>query len=318
MIMNEFQLINLIVERLASVTEGEHVRVGPGDDAAVLMTEAASDVVVTTDTLVEGKHFPVGARADAIGYRAVAVNLSDLAAMGAFFPHLTIALTMPDAELDWIKAFVDGVVSCATEHGAVIVGGNLAKGPTNISVAAYGFVPSSQVLLRSGAKTDDEIWMSGKIGASLLALEKGADLDGSSLQSLIDRRDSSSVSCYYFPQPRLKLGKALRGIATSAIDISDGLIADLSHIAIASGCGAIVHLETVPVWPRMDILRAAGSDDSYELLFTAHIDSGEEIVRLSRQLDLGVSRIGRITQESGIRTVYKGLDVDVANGYQHF
>ena len=186
--MNEFELIEKIVSLLGDTTHGGGINVGPGDDAAVLSTGADEQLVVTTDVLIEGTHFPPRSRSDLIGYRAIAVNLSDIAAMGADPRFLTVALTLDRVEEEWVEGFVKGIVFCASKYGAKIVGGNVARGALSVAVTAIGVVPDGQCLLRSTACAGDDIYVTGSIGAASAAVRDGVKIPLLELNELWLRR----------------------------------------------------------------------------------------------------------------------------------
>src|SRR5262245_59575325 len=236
--MNEFALIELLLKELGDTTTGPIVSVGPGDDAAVTRVPVGTELVSTIDSLVADTHFPAAASADLIGCRAFGVAVSDLAAMGADPGFCTVALTLPNADEDWIRGFVRGIAASALEHDCRIVGGNLARGPLNITVSAHGYVPSGRAITRSGARTGDVVAVSGELGGASLALDHPRLLavrTRAELASLGRTHEDYPLRRYYLPMPQLALGARLRGLATAAIDISDGVLADLAHVAQRSG-----------------------------------------------------------------------------------
>ena len=292
--MDEFELIGRIVAILGGSAGGDGVVLGPGDDAALVAVPPGFDLAVTTDTLVAGRHFPDGAAGDLVGERALGVNLSDLAAMGAEAKYCLVSLTAPEADIVWVEAFARGLAAAARPHGVAIVGGNLARGPLSVSVAAHGLVPHGQALLRSGARAGDMLFVSGSLGVSHAARLAG------------DAR-------FYRVDPRLALGMSLRGVASAAIDISDGLIADLGHLCAASAVAAEVDLEAVPVESGVDPVTALSCGDDYELLFTA----GD-----TPAIQATVHAIGRIVSGAGVRVLDRGRPLSRAvadpTGYRHF
>ena len=316
--MNEFDLIDLIIKEIRDLSGNDCVVLGPGDDAAVVRVPLDHEMVVTTDVLIGGVHFPNDTRGDLVGYRAVAVNMSDLAAMGSVPKFLTVALTIAEGDIDWIKAFAHGIVTCASECGAAIVGGNLARGPLSVAVTAHGLIPQGQSLLRTGAVPSNRIWVTGRLGVTSAFLQAtDVELPGV-LPVLLTRREESALARYFLPPNRCAFANRLLGVATSAIDISDGLIADLSHITDASGCGALINAAKVPLWPSVDLHTALGPDDSYELLFTADADDERKIVRLAKETDTPVSQIGTIVKDPGIREVSEPKRELPNGGYSHF
>lgn len=313
--MPEFELIGRIRARAAV---RDDVILGIGDDAALLAPHAGQQLVATLDTLVSGVHFPVDTAAADIGWKSLAVNLSDLAAMGAEPAWALLALTLPEDDAAWLDAFLDGFLELAGEHRVALVGGDTTSGPLAISVQLSGFVPPGQALRRSDAKVGQRIWVTGTLGDAAAGLD--ARLSGASGSAetdwLIERLQR--------PQPRVQAGIALRGHGGAAIDISDGLLADLGHVCTASGVGADIHAHSLPTsealaeWPpaqRM-ALQLGGGDD-YELLFTlpAEVDA-------SSLLPSGVraTAIGSINAGPALRV----LDADAAEmtvrhrGYRHF
>ena len=299
--MTEFELIRRFFAsqpiRRADVT------VGIGDDAAVLRPPAGQELAVTTDILVEGAHFLPGADPAALGHKALAVNLSDLAAMGAEPAWFLLNLTLPEADEAWLKGFCEGLYALARQYDMQLVGGNTARGPRAIAIEAQGFVPAGRALLRSGARPGDGVYVTGRLGDAGLALLHRLGKHGlseSELAAVVARLDR--------PAPRVREGMALRGVATSAIDISDGLIADLGHILEASGVGARIELEKIPVssvyraqlgevgW---DVALANGED--YELCFTVPEQNRAALEALAPRWDCGISRIGEIVAEPGLR-----------------
>jgi thiamine-monophosphate kinase len=289
--MNEFELINRITEILGATTRGDGVLIGPGDDAAVVTIPEGYDLVITTDTLVVGRHFPVNASGELVGYRSIGVNLSDLAAMGAEAKYCLVSLTMPEVDELWVDAFARGILRAASRFRVAIVGGNLSRGPLSISVAAHGIVPSRGALLRSGAQPGNRIFVSGQLGSGHAAL-------------------AANEQRFYMVEPRLDLGVALRGIATSAIDISDGLVADLGHICEASGVGARLLADSLPVAGGIERKQVLSCGDDYELLFTASEKP---------DVDEPITDIGQIVEGSGVTVVSDAsLPSNVGTGYRHF
>ena len=291
---------------------------GPGDDAAVLSTGADEQLVVTTDVLIEGTHFPPRSRSDLIGYRAIAVNLSDIAAMGADPRFLTVALTLDRVEEEWVEGFAKGIAFCASKYGVKIVGGNVARGALSVAVTAIGVVPDGQCLLRSTACAGDDIYVTGSIGAASAAVRDGVKIPLLELNELWLRR-GDDISCRYFmPVPQLKMGIALRGVASAAIDISDGLVADLGHLIRSSGVGAEIDLSRVPVWKSLDVEIAIEASDDYELLFTAPPQEYEHIVDLAAGVSTEITRIGKVTAGEAVSVSGVGGFADLSKGYSHF
>ena len=283
----------------------QHAALGVGDDCALLVPHAGMQLAVSTDMLVEGRHFLSTVAPDRLGHKALAVNLSDLAACGARPLAFTLALALPRADEAFVAPFAHGLLTLAQLHGIELVGGDTTCGPLNICITVMGEVPSGSALLRSGAQPGDELWVSGQLGDARLALEaiRGTlSLSGAAFEAA--RRAME------LPQPRVSLGLALRGLATSAIDISDGLLGDLGHVLLRSGVGAVVELAQLPrsEWlagqpePVQQECLLAGGDD-YELLFTAPVRSHDEVLAAARNAGVAVSRCGRIEAGAGVRIV---------------
>ena len=309
----EFDLIARIRQR--APTRGDVV-LGIGDDAALLQPATGMQLVVAMDTLNSGVHFPPGTAPADIGWKALAVNLSDLAAMGALPAWCTLSLSLPAAGDAFIDAFLDGFLALAAQHDVALVGGDTTRGPLSVCVTVHGFVEPGVALRRAGARVGDDVWVSGTLGDAAGALAQwkaGAAVDGA-LRARLDR-----------PTPRIELGRALRGIATSCIDVSDGLLADLGHVCVAGGVGAEIDVDALPASPALRAafdaaslheLQPSGGDD-YELCFTAPAAQRGDIERLAT---VPVSRIGRIVEGNGVRarTADGSAWRPARTGYQHF
>ena len=317
--MNEFEAIDLILRRLGPAACSKEVVVGSGDDGAVVRFDTEKNVVVSTDVLVEGRHFPVGSSGDLVGYRSVAVNVSDLSAMGARPQFLTIALTMDHADETWLCQFADGVRSCCLEVGATVIGGNLTRGPKSVAVSALGSVSPGRCLLRSGARPNDDIWLTGKIGASVVALGKMADPVSFCFEQLMGAREVDPISRYFLPIPRVALAIGLRTLATSATDVSDGLASELYQLARHSKCGMQVDTDEVACWEGADLREVLESDDSYELIFTSDRGNRQRILALGEKTDTPVGRIGKVTERvNEVVFLSNGTPLEVGSGYSHF
>lgn len=272
---------------------------GVGDDAAILRARRGTELVVTADMLVAGRHFHKGADPGRLGHKALAVNLSDIAAMGAVPRWATLSIALPEANERWLAAFARGFIRLARRHGVDLVGGDTTRGPLNISVQVIGEVPAGRALRRDGARHGDDVWVSGTLGDAALAL---AAIGG---RVALTRPERVSLERrLHLPSPRLALGAALRARASSAIDVSDGLVADLGHICRRSRVGAVVQLDRIPVSAALrrrrdgPVARAAmlaGGDD-YELVFTAAPRRRAAIARIARRLRIRLTRIGSITR----------------------
>ena len=280
-------------------TQTDQVLLGIGDDCALLGPDAAQSLAVTSDMLVEGRHFFSNANPEWLGHKALAVNLSDLAAMGAKPVGFTLALALPNANADWLAQFSQGLFRLAQQWQCPLIGGDTTQGPLTICITALGHVPFGAAIKRSGANVGDDIWVSGTLGDARLALgvlRSEWPLSQSSLEAVLPRMHE--------PQPRIALGMQLRGIASSALDVSDGLLGDLRHILKASQVNAEVMIDQLPtsltiVEQTEDLRRqcAANGGDDYELCFTAPKNKRTEIESLSTTL-LPLTRIGSISSAS--------------------
>ena len=304
--MAEFSIIDTYFNR----KNANSVDLGVGDDSALLTPPPQQQLVICADTLVAGRHFPMNTDPHAIGWKAVAVNLSDIAAMGATPHSILLALSLPQIDHDWLKAFSQGLYDCCDQFGVSLIGGDTTQSPhLTLSVTALGWVDIGQAIPRSGAKPGDLICVSGTVGDAAFALNHL----GHPLQKRLD-----------YPTPRCQLGAALKGLAHSMIDISDGLAQDLGHILKASQVGAKLQLENLPISPALHALSdeqkwqyaLAGGDD-YELCFTISPQNYQKL--LQKQLDVSISMIGTIQQQHGLTFEKDGVDHSLQfNGYQHF
>ncbi len=317
MSLGEFELIDRYFTR-----PPQRALLGIGDDCALLGLASGMQLATSTDMLVEGRHFLSTVAPLRLGHKALAVNLSDLAACGAAPLAFTLALAMPRADEGFLEGFSRGLFALADEHGCELVGGDTTQGPLNICISVFGEVPAGAALLRSGARPGDDVYVSGAVGDARLALEvfRGT--------VALDGRDFEQVrTAMELPQPRVALGIALRGVATSAIDVSDGLLGDLSHILHKSGVGASVDVDTVP---RSAVLQAqpdalqrlcalAGGDD-YELVFTAPANRADRVSDAAQHAGVPVTRIGRIEPAVGLRLIDRqGRAVaDSFGSFDHF
>lgn len=316
--MNEFDAIDLIVKRFGPAARGEGVVIGPGDDSAVVRFESQEETVVTSDVLVERRHFPVGSPGDLVGYRSVAVNVSDLSSMGARPRYLTIALTTESIDEPWLLSFADGVRSCCLETGSIVIGGNLARGPKSIAITALGSVLRGQSVTRSGAEDGNDIWLTGTVGASTVALRNLQLPKEDSLTELLKRRTEDAIARYFLPVPRVDFAAHLFDIATSATDVSDGLVCELGQLTRSSGRAMRVDVGSVPIWSGADQEDAIQSDDSYELLFTARSCKRDEVVSVAKRTETPVTRIGTVQQGEGVELRNGEVLVETGAGYSHF
>ncbi len=297
---SEFELITRHFKRPAA-----SALLGVGDDCALLRPRAQMALAVSKDLLIEGRHFLAGTDAVRLGHKSLAVNLSDLAAMGADPRWVMLGLALPAADEDWVAGFARGFFALAARHGVELVGGDTTRGPLTLSVTILGEVPPALALRRDGACAGDDIWLSGATGEAALGL---AHLQGRTrvaqplLQACLDRLE--------VPEPRVTLGGRLRGLARSAIDVSDGLLADLGHILESSGVCAEIDLPLLPLMPSLaqcndaqlarDCLLAGGDD--YELVFTADPQHRDELVDLGTELGLALTRIGQVLPGGAVTT----------------
>ena len=313
--MNEFELIQRLQQR--NHVQRQDVIQGIGDDCARVAIPEGFELAITTDTLIGGVHFPENISPHAIGYKALAVNLSDLAAMGAEPAWVTLALSMPSNDLKWLDQFAEGFFSLAEIFNVVLIGGDTTRGPLSITIQAHGFVPTGQAITRSGAKAGDYICITGTLGEAGLALTQHKD-----------QAQATAVNRLNYPTPRVTAGMALRGIASSAIDISDGLIADLGHILDASQVGARITLEELPLSKLMQenkdamlmLQYALTSGDDYELCFTIPEEHIERVNALQYELNLPIKHIGNIEKQTGLRILRQdGEPLEITGGgYDHF
>lgn len=295
---------------------------GIGDDCALLAPRAGQELAISTDMLVSGRHFFPDAEPCRLGHKSLAVNLSDLAAMGARPRAFTLAIALPAAEPHWLSQLAAGMLALADSHGCELIGGDTTRGPLTLSITVFGDVPAGQALRRDAARAGDDIWVSGTVGDARLAL---GDCRG---EWLLTEPDFTAIrDRLEAPQPRVALGIALRGIARAAVDVSDGLLADLGHILQRSGVGADIHVGTLPASEVLSRQPAglrlqcqlAGGDD-YELCFTAPPQAREQVLAAGREAGVAVTRIGAIAGEPGVRLLdASGAEVPFdGRGFDHF
>ncbi len=315
---SEFELIDRYFRRPT-----HHTVRGVGDDGAIVQPTPGMELVISTDMLVAGTHFLPNADPADLGWKTLAVNVSDMAAMGAAPRWALLAAALPAATETWIAAFANSFFACADAFGIDVVGGDTTKGPRNFCVTIFGEVPQGQALLRSGAQPGDEIWVSGQPGLAALGL---AHVQGR--RTLEEPALTACLAALHRPQPRVALGLALRGIATAAIDVSDGLLADLGHILDESKTAAVVHFERLPGLAlafgddselARDCLLAGGDD--YELVFTAPASRHAEIEALAAALPLALTCIGSIEAGAAgeLRLLENGRPLEQRRrGFDHF
>jgi len=309
--MDEFDIIR---RYFLDALMPDYVSTGPGDDCAVLSVPADQSLCVSTDTLLVGVHFPFNATPEVVVTRAFGANLSDLAAMGAQPHAVTVALTLPNDDADWLNGFSKATKRCTKLHQCPVVGGNLTKGDLSVTLTVMGVVAKELALLRSGAEVGDDIYVSGYLGDAAGAVKELGNVDANA--DLLRR--------YQVPEPRIMLGMALRGVASAAIDISDGFLSDLGHLTTSSQVGAKLRLDAVPlssplltVFGRAAALQLAlnGGDD-YELCFTAKPRQRAQIETIGRESNLNLARIGEVVH--GDAVVDQDGQTLSGTGYRHF
>jgi len=318
--MNEFSLIDTFFK--AEALARDDVLVGIGDDAACLRVPADCDLLVSTDTLVSGVHFPSDCKPWDIGWKAVMVNVSDMAAMAAKPCWLSLALTLPSLDLQWLEQFSAGLHAALKYYSIALIGGDTTHGPLSITITIHGLAPAGRAVRRNTAKAGDTIWVSGELGAAAQAVallqsnQKSAEIDR---KILLDKLNH--------PQPRIDLLPLIRDFASAAIDISDGLAADLGHIAHQSQLGATLFKDAVPVHPLVKKFQhdqavnfALTGGDDYELCFTVSPSQLESFIRESAQNNLQCVQIGKMEFAKGLRLADKEGVISplTAKGYTHF
>jgi len=316
MSLSEFELIRRFFAN--SGLRRTDVSLGVGDDCAVLNMPTGKELVVSIDTLVEGVHFFKDSDPEALGHKSLAVNLSDLAAMGAEPAWVTMALTLPSVDEGWLEAFCRGFAQLAAAHNVQLIGGDTTRGALNISIQAHGFVDPGAALRRDGARSGDLVYVTGSLGDAGLALQGAGRMNvPPAIQLRLDR-----------PIPRIAAGQALVGLANSAIDISDGLLSDLGHICDASGVGATLYVEDLPCSEAVrdyivlnnDWALPLSAGDDYELCITVPAEKQAEVEQIAMDFECGLTKIGRIEAQSGIRCLaadHQELQ-QISSGYEHF
>jgi thiamine-monophosphate kinase len=302
--LGEFDLIQRFFKAGADAMHPNDEKVidlGIGDDCALLKPAAGEEIAITSDMLVEGRHFFMNANPELLGRKALAVNLSDLAAMGAKPIGFTLSIALPNVDIAWLEAFSKGLFAVANQYSCPLIGGDTTAGPLTISITAFGSIPSGKAIRRSGAKVGHDIWASGTIGdarLALAALRHEITLPESDLKQIEHR--------IHNPTPRVELGMTIRELASAALDISDGLLGDLHHILKQSQVSAKVFLDQIPKSETLqkqseDIQNqfAASGGDDYEICFTAPTEKRDVIDEVSTALNLPLTRIGSITEKVG-------------------
>jgi thiamine-monophosphate kinase len=321
MSLGEFELIRRFFTQAGP--RRADVSLGIGDDAALVRVPEGTELVVAVDTIVSGVHFPEATSPADIGYRALAVNLSDIAAMGATPAWATLALTLPTVDETWLAAFCEGFFGLARRHDVMLIGGDTTSGPLSVTVQIMGHVPNGTALRRSGARVGDLIFVSGHIGDAAAGLALVRNRTKAASESSGERLRER----FFRPEPRVALGQALRSVASAAIDISDGVGADLTHILEASNVGARLDLDRLPISKELGAtfgaeqaqeLALAGGDD-YELCFTAHPDREALLARIAAGVGCELTRVGAIEKRPGLRLFRAGVETRIAaRGYDHF
>lgn len=318
--MKEFEMIKRFFTE--QVIKRKDVLLGIGDDCAIVSPSERQNIAITTDTLVAGVHFPHETSARAIGHKSIAVNLSDLAAMGAEPTWISLAITLPEADLQWVEEFCIGVFELCEFYNVQLIGGDTTQGPLSITVTAQGLVPKNKHLSRSGAKAGDWIYVTGEIGDAALALKhifNEVVVESDYLECVRKRLD--------YPRPRVLAGQALREYASSAIDLSDGLLADLGHICAASHVGANIVLDDLPIsnalrdtvgLEKACEIALAGGDD-YELLFTVCEDNKVGMETALANTGNTITCIGQINRSEKITSTLNSKSVPIrAKSFEHF
>jgi len=309
----EFDLIERFFKTAANslrTNADRAITLGIGDDCALIKPRADEEVAITSDMLVEGRHFFAGANPELLGRKALAVNLSDLAAMGARPLGFTLAIALPTADNTWLEAFSKGLFAMAEEYSCPLIGGDTTAGPLTISITAFGALPKGEAIRRSGAKPEDDIWVSGTVGdarLALAALRHEITLSTEDLQQIEHRMHN--------PTPRIELGMQLRNIASSALDVSDGLLGDLRHILKQSQVDAEIQLDKLPksdTLQKQDVqiqkqFSACGGDD-YEICFTAPASQRDKIEAISKSIGLPLTIIGKIAPKNDLEVKVYLLD----------
>jgi thiamine-monophosphate kinase len=317
--VSESQLIERYFRALGA--RRDDTVLGIGDDAALLRVPAGCELALTTDALIEGVHFLPGAAPRALGHRALAVNLSDIAAMGASPSWALLSLNLPLADEDWLGEFAAGFGALARAHQVALVGGNLSRGALSITVQLAGLVPAGEALRRAGARAGDDLYLSGSVGDAACGLQ-------------ILRGDAAAAATdaawlrerFEYPAPRVALGQALRGIASACIDVSDGVYIDAARLLAASGCGATLELERLPL--SLALRRTLGDEawrsalwggEDYELCFAAAQAQAGAVVALAARTGQAVTRIGALHPGAGLTVTSAGQVMQFSpSGFDHF
>lgn len=319
MSLDEFTIISRFFAR---DTEDQYLKKGIGDDCAILSPPIDEEMLLTIDTLNVDVHFFSNVDPFDLGYKSLAVSLSDIAAMGGDPRWFLISLTIPDAEVSWLKKFAEGLFSLADHFHTKLIGGDTTRGKLSVTTQVIGTAPKGQAILRTGAKEGDDIYVTGQLGGAALAvraLRNEISLTQEELTPLAKKLNQ--------PYPRIEVGRRLRNLATAAIDVSDGLLADLQHILDSSHVGASLDLDSIPLSSALQknfplplaIEFAVTQGDDYELCFTANSHYREEIQKLSSAVNVEIHRIGTVEATLDLKTFYQGQPLLItAKGYRHF
>lgn len=320
--MNEFQLIQQFFQREQAENPATGVVLGIGDDCALLQLPVDKQLAISVDTLVAGVHFPADAAPEFIAERALRTNLSDLAAMGADPLWFTLALTLPQMDEDWLRSFSRGLFRCAREFGIALVGGDTTSGPLCITIQVMGALAPEQAMRRDGANIGDFVLVTNYVGdgaAALACIQHKVNMDHQDKDYLQQR--------FYRPTPRLKESMLIREFATAAVDVSDGLVADLQHICDASDLGAVLDVENLPLSPAVLSINnatqayewALSGGDDYELCFTVAPDQMPDVAMLIAQGKLQATVIGEMIAGNQVICEYEGEPFVInKTGYKHF
>ena len=318
--LSEFQLIDRYFKRTPRA--GGPVQLGVGDDCALLQPPSGELLAISTDMLIEGRHFSAGANPYDLGHKALAVNLSDLAAMGAQPISFTLALALPASDSHWLQAFSEGLFHLADAQAIELIGGDTTRGPLAISITVIGTVPNTQALKRSGAQAGDELWVSGSLGDARLALEVLQNK-----RTLAPDLLTKASKRLHRPEPRVALGLALRGIASAAIDVSDGLLGDLGHLLNQSSLSATLFADDLPFGEALlsqtidtRYALAFNGGDDYEICFSAAPDQHQAVISAGHSSQTRVTCIGRLNKGSGIHVQdHQGKIISADNqSFDHF
>ncbi len=324
--MGEAEIIERYFRHLGAVRTD--VALGIGDDAALLRPAPGCELVQCTDALIEQIHFPAGSAARSLGHRALAINLSDIAAMGATPAWALLSLTLPQLDEAWLGEFAVGFARLAREHSVALVGGNLSRGPLTIQVQLTGQVPQGTALRRSGARPGEEIWVSGTLGdaAQGLALRLAGQSGGAELPADVGGARAWLCARFEYPTPRVALGIGLRPLASACIDLSDGLLTDLPRLAVASDCGAELDIDRLPLSMALQAVngevawqRALAGGEDYELCFTASVQHASELRDLAARVGVPLQCCGRLREAPGTELKRNGTVIQFAQPpFDHF